>query len=61
MPRLCNVCGQPFVESKNQTICWPCHRDIALQILTKLYGHERQVLVDILEMAEEYIDKKENK
>jgi hypothetical protein len=30
-------------------------------MLTKLYGHERQVLVDILEMAEEYIDKKENK
>lgn len=61
MSRLCNVCGQPFVESKNQTICWSCHRDIALQILTKLYGREREVLVDIFEMAEEYIDKKENK
>ena len=60
MSRLCNVCGQPFVESKNQTICWSCHKDIALQILTKLYGREWLVFVDILEMAEEY-NEKENK
>lgn len=55
---LCNVCGQPLVETKNQTICWACHRDIALQILTKLGGDERRVFVDILEMIDEYIEMK---
>lgn len=52
----CEQCGGMFtLKTKNQIFCHDCYHDLSLQILTKLYGREREAMIYILELAKEAI------
>lgn len=58
----CEQCGGIFTpKTKNQIFCHDCSHDLTLQILTKLYGREREAMIYILELAEEAILKYKEK